>query len=143
MLSAKASESDEAFLYASRQLDELMKGVEKILTSQPEEGQAVTSSSTGANASDCENTEVFIDGNAIEDQDDNGLRLKEHTVLDRGRITSVNGESSLTEGIQNVEAPPQSTSTCISSSPPVYVSTQATAANSMIQVMLSLNSSWL
>lgn len=140
MLSARASESDEAFLFASRQLDEMMEGVEKILTLQHEEGQAVTSSSTGANAAECENTEIFIDGNAIEDQDDSRVRLKERTVLDRGQLTSVNGEGPVTERIQNVEAPSQSIATCISNSPPVYVSTQATAANSMIQVILCLTS---
>ncbi|KAH7537985.1 hypothetical protein FEM48_Zijuj03G0151200 [Ziziphus jujuba var. spinosa] len=133
LLSAKASESDEAFLFASRQLDELMEGVEKILKLKPDEAQAVTSSSSGANASECENTEIFLDENAIEDQDDNRIKLKGQTILDRGQLINVNEEGSPTERIQNVEAPPQSTITCISSSPPVYVSNQDTAGNSMIQ----------
>ncbi|KAL6123265.1 hypothetical protein ACLB2K_075787 [Fragaria x ananassa] len=47
MLSTRASESGEAFQYAARQLDQVLQGVEKILTLKPGDAQVVTSSSTG------------------------------------------------------------------------------------------------
>ncbi|PON50836.1 FHY3/FAR1 family [Parasponia andersonii] len=130
---ARASESEEAYVYASRRLDEVMEGVEKILRLKPEEAQAVTSSSTGANASESEHTHIYLDRNAIEDQDDNRVNHRERAILDRGQPTNLHEKGSTTNGIPNVEALPQSTATCISSSPPVYVSPQATMGNPIMQ----------
>ena len=135
-LSTRASESEEAYVYASRQLDEVMEGVEKILRLKPEEAQAITSSSTGANASESGHPEMFLDGNVIEDQDDNRANHGDRAILDRGQLTNLNEKGSTTKGIQNVEALPQSTITCISSSPLVYVSPQATTGNPIMQVLI-------
>ncbi|KAH0978975.1 hypothetical protein GBA52_006152 [Prunus armeniaca] len=134
MLSAKASESEEAFQFAVGQLDEVMEGVEKILTLKPQDAQAFTSSST-ANASDSERAVIFPDGNAIEDQDDNvvkGAKEKETAVFDKGQLTNVNGEFSSTKRIQNVDTSLQNTDSCISS-PSLYVSPEGTTANPIMQ----------
>ncbi|KAL6291462.1 hypothetical protein ACE6H2_008972 [Prunus campanulata] len=134
MLSAKASESEEAFQFAVGQLDEVMEGVEKILTLKPQDAQAFTSSST-ANASDSERAVIFSDGNAIEDQDDNvvkGEKEKETAVFDKGQLTNVNGEFSSTKRIQNVDTSLQNTDSCISS-PSLYVSPEGTTANPIMQ----------
>ncbi|ONI25239.1 hypothetical protein PRUPE_2G291000 [Prunus persica] len=134
MLSAKASASEEAFQFAVGQLDEVMEGVEKILTLKPQDAQAFTSSST-ANASDSERAVVFPDGNAIEDQDDSvvkGAKEKETAVFDKGQLTNVNGEFSSTKRIQNVDTSLQNTDSCISS-PSLYVSPEGTTANPIMQ----------
>lgn len=134
MLSAKASESEEAFQFAVGQLDEVMEGVEKILTLKPQDAQAFTSSST-ANASDSERAVIFPDGNAIEDQDDNvvkGAKEKETAVFDKGQLTNVNGEFSSTKRMQNVDTSLQNTDSCISS-PSLYVSPEGTTANPIMQ----------
>ncbi|XP_021826892.1 protein FAR1-RELATED SEQUENCE 5-like isoform X2 [Prunus avium] len=134
MLSAKASESEEAFQFAVGQLDEVMEGVEKILTLKPQDAQAFTSSST-ANASDSERAVIFRDGNAIEDQDDNvvkGAKEKETAVFDNGQLTNVNGELSSTKRILNVDTSLQNTDSCISS-PSLYVSPEGTTANPIMQ----------
>ncbi|KAI5347009.1 PREDICTED: FAR1-RELATED SEQUENCE [Prunus dulcis] len=138
MLSAKASASEEAFQFAVGQLDEVMEGVEKILTLKPQDAQAFTSSST-ANASDSERAVVFPDGNAIEDQDDSvvkGAKEKETAVFDKGQLTNVNGEFSSTKRIQNVDTSLQNTDSCISS-PSLYVSPEGTTANPIMQGLYS------
>ncbi|KAJ1402510.1 Zinc finger, PMZ-type [Sesbania bispinosa] len=69
-LSARASESVEAYQFAARQLDEVMEGVEKILTLKVEEAQVITPSSIDVNASESEPAEIFLNGHATEDQDE-------------------------------------------------------------------------
>ncbi|XP_060971432.1 protein FAR1-RELATED SEQUENCE 5-like isoform X1 [Cannabis sativa] len=132
-LSARASESEEAYVYAYRHLDEVIEGVEKILRLKPEEAQGVTSSCMGANASENEQSQVFIDGNAIDDKDNNKANHGERAVLDRDQLTILNEKSSATEGISNVEVLPQSTISCISNSLAVYVSPSATTGNHIMQ----------
>ncbi|GMN44646.1 hypothetical protein TIFTF001_013843 [Ficus carica] len=95
-----------------------MEGVEKILISKPGEAQAVISTSNSANASEGEPAEIFLNGNVIEDQDDSRVK---------------HNKGSTVQGIHNVEALAQSTVTCISSSPPVYVSPQVAAGNPIMQ----------
>lgn len=119
-IASRASESEEAFQFASRQFDEVMEGVEKILISKPGEAEAVISTSNSANGSEGEPAEVFLNGNVIEDQDDSSVK---------------HNKGSTVQGIHNVEALAQSTVTCISSSPPVYVSPQAATENPIMQVI--------
>ncbi|KAE8022493.1 hypothetical protein FH972_008288 [Carpinus fangiana] len=128
-LSARASESEEAFEFAARQLDEMMEGVENILNLKPEDAQALSSSSTGANASESEHAEIFLDGNAIDDQDENRVKgVKEKEVA----ISTMNGKASHPKVVQNIEASPPIV-TFISSSPTSYISPQATTANPIMQ----------
>lgn len=141
-LSVRASESEDAFQFAARQLDELMERVEKILTLKPEDAQAITSSSTGANASESEHADIFLDGDAIEDQDENTIKEakeKVRAIPDRGCLTNLNGKLSHTKGVQNIEVSPQTIVACISSSPRPYISSQATAPNNIMQVILCLS----
>lgn len=73
-ISARAAESDQAFKYAASQLDEVMQGVERIMTTKYYvEAQAITSSSTGVNATESEQTEIFLDRDATENQDVNDI----------------------------------------------------------------------
>jgi zinc finger SWIM domain-containing protein 3 len=134
-LSARASESREAFEFAARQLDEMMEGVENILNLKPEEAQALSSSSTGANASESEHAEIFLDGNAIDDQDEN--RVKGAKEKERA-ISTMNGKVSHTKVVQNIEVSPPIV-TFISSPPTAYISPQATTANPIMQVVLCLS----
>ncbi|KAG7986751.1 hypothetical protein I3843_03G097700 [Carya illinoinensis] len=137
-LSARASESEGAFQFAARQLDELMEGVEKILTLRPEDAQVITSSSTGANASESEHAEIFLDRNAIDDQNENRVKGPKEKVSgnsDRGPLVNVNGKLSHTKGVQNIEASPQDIVTCISSPSRAYISPQATTTNTIMQGM--------
>ncbi|KAM1183659.1 hypothetical protein ACFX15_001854 [Malus domestica] len=126
MLPARASESEEAFQFAVRQLDQVMEGVEKILTLSPEDAQAFTSSRTAANVSDTEHAKIFLDEFGIDNQDDNrvkGAEEKDGAVLDRGPLTNVNGE---------YNASIQNTGSCISSLL-LYASPQAATENAIIQ----------
>ncbi|PPD84392.1 hypothetical protein GOBAR_DD18671 [Gossypium barbadense] len=68
-LSARAAESYDAFHFASGQLNETIEGVEKILAQKAEDAQVIASSSSAATAPDSENVEIFLDGNAIDDQE--------------------------------------------------------------------------
>ncbi|KAM5557282.1 protein FAR1-RELATED SEQUENCE 5-like [Rosa sericea] len=120
MLSTRASESGEAFQYAVRQLDQVMEGVEKILTLKPEDAQAVTSSSTGTTTSDNEHAETFLDENAFENQGENGVKGANEqgsAVLDRGELMNVNGNFSSTDRIHISDASLQSNHSYISSEP--------------------------
>lgn len=91
-LSARASESMEAYQFAARQLDEVMIGVEKILTLKVEQRQVITSSNIDANASENEPAEIFLNGHSIEDQDEsnraNGGKDRRATS-DRGYLTTM------------------------------------------------------
>ncbi|KAM1914090.1 hypothetical protein ACFX14_001945 [Malus domestica] len=132
MLPARASESEEAFQFAVRQLDQVMEGVEKILTLSPEDAQAFTSSRTAANVSDTEHAKIFLDEFGIDNQDDNrvkGAEEKDGAVLDRGPLTNVNGE---------YNASIQNTGSCISSLL-LYASPQAATENAIIQASPGLH----
>ncbi|KAK7343667.1 hypothetical protein VNO77_12588 [Canavalia gladiata] len=136
-LSARASESVEAYEFASRQLDEVMEGVEKILTLRVEEGQVISSSGIDANASESEPGEIFLNGHAAEDQDEsdeaNGEKDRRATS-DRGHLTTMtcNGINSL-----NVEVSPPNSVVCISSPSSAYVSSQSTTPNPILQGLYS------
>lgn len=136
-LAARASESEEAFQFAARQLDEVMEGVEKILDLKPEEAQAITSSSTGANASENERTEILLDGNEINEQNENGVKggkVNDRTIPYNVQLTNLNEEVSHTKIAQSIEASP-SIVTFVSSPPAAYTSTHATNANPITQGM--------
>ncbi|KAM3682319.1 hypothetical protein ACJW31_12G064200 [Castanea mollissima] len=143
-LSARASESEEAFQFAASQVDEVMEGVEKILTLKHEEAQAVTSSSTGANVFESEHADIFLDGNTLDDQDENGVKgakEKERAIPNRGQLSNVNGKVSHTKGVQNIEASPPNIVNCISSSPRAIISSQATTPNPIMQGMYNFDTS--
>ncbi|KAL5796150.1 hypothetical protein ACOSQ2_000970 [Xanthoceras sorbifolium] len=140
-ISARAADSEEAFQFASRQLEEVIERVERILTLKTEEAQGITSSSTGANASDSENGEILLHGNAIEDQDEEsraqGTRERESSVRDRHNLQSANGRVSKSKRVENVQVHSPNTITCISSPPPTYVSPQDPPTNPVMQSLYS------
>ncbi|KAH7841205.1 hypothetical protein Vadar_027003 [Vaccinium darrowii] len=136
-ISARASDSDKAFAFASKQLDEVMQGVEKILTLKPsEETQAVTSSSTGAYASESDQAEIFQDRNAIEGQDDSNTfrrtNEREMTVSDEDPLNNLMEKISNSQASQNVHAPQLDTITSISYQP-AYVSSASSSLNPVSQ----------
>ncbi|TKY51268.1 FAR1-RELATED SEQUENCE 9 [Spatholobus suberectus] len=137
-LSARASESMEAYQFATRQLDEVMVGVEKILTLKVEEGQVITSSNI--DASESEPAEILLNGRAIEDQDEsnraNGGKYTRATS-DRGHLTTMTCNGTDSDRILNVEASPPNAVVCISSPSSAYVSSQSTAPNTILQGLYS------
>ncbi|KAK0581620.1 hypothetical protein LWI29_015982 [Acer saccharum] len=138
-ISARATDSEEAFQFASRQLEEVFARVERILTFNTYEAQGITSSSIGANASDGENADIRLDGNAIGDQDEEssriaqGTRERESSVLDRHKLKNANGRVSKSKRVENVQAHSPNIITCVSSPPPTYVPPQATTTNPVMQ----------
>ncbi|KAL6127758.1 hypothetical protein ACLB2K_071121 [Fragaria x ananassa] len=105
MLSTRASESGEAFQYAVRQLDQVLEGVEKILTLKSGDAQAVTSSSTGTTTFDIEHAENFLDENAFVNQGENGVKGENEQgsgVLDREAFTG----NPIAQGLHTFEARP-------------------------------------
>lgn len=137
-ISSRASASEEAFDYASRQLDEVIEGVEKILALKPEEAQGITSSSTAVNGSESENAELFLDEKAIEDQvEENGLagmKEKESSVPDRHQLENVNEKGCKKKRSQIAQPPSPNTV----SPQQVCVSTEAPTTNPLLQVILDL-----
>ncbi|XWS50579.1 hypothetical protein CRYUN_Cryun12cG0098800 [Craigia yunnanensis] len=127
-ISARAAESDDAFQFASRLLNEVIEVVEKILTLKAEEVQAIASSSSAANASDSENAEIFLDGNAIGDQDESSRAASKKgngtVVLHRHKQKNVPDGHSKTRRIQNERSNSMNSNTCISSLSPAYISPQ-------------------
>ncbi|XP_057473394.1 protein FAR1-RELATED SEQUENCE 5-like isoform X2 [Actinidia eriantha] len=137
-ISARAADSDQAFEYAARQLDEVMQGVEKMLTLKPtEETQALTSSSTGAYASESEHMEIFLDRNAIEGQDDSHtfMLANEREIMGKDPLNNLGEKISKTKTSQNVHPPPSDTvtSNSISCPPPAYVSSASSSLNHVSQ----------
>lgn len=137
-LSARASESMEAYQFAARQLDEVMIGVEKILTLKVEQRQVITSSNIDANASENEPAEIFLNGHSIEDQDEsnraNGGKDRRATS-DRGYLTTMTCNGADSDRILNVEVSPPNTVVCISSPSSAYVSSHSASPNPILQVI--------
>ncbi|GKV43297.1 hypothetical protein SLEP1_g50608 [Rubroshorea leprosula] len=136
-IAVRAAESEEAFQFASRQLHEVIEGVEKILALKPEEAQGDTSSSTPANASDSENAEIFLDDSVIDDQDgeSRALKRKKNKTAPSNRYKPKNMHeiSSVAKRIQNVRPDPPNMLMGISSPPQAYISPQASAPNPVMQ----------
>ncbi|XP_058181919.1 protein FAR1-RELATED SEQUENCE 7-like [Rhododendron vialii] len=136
-ISARASDSDKAFVFASKQLDEVMQGVEKILTLKPsDETQAVTSSSTGAYASESDQVEIFQDRNVMEGQDDSNTfrrtNEREITVSIEDPLNNLIEKISNSQASQNVQTPPPDNVTSISYQP-AYVSSASSSLNPVSQ----------
>ncbi|GAY51487.1 hypothetical protein CUMW_134550 [Citrus unshiu] len=116
-------------------LEEVIEGVEKILTSKPEEVQGITSSSTGANASESENAKVCLDENTVEDQNEVGrakwTKENKSCVPHRRKLKNIHGRSSKSRRVQNIQAQSPNTVNCISSPPPAFVSPQAPTMESL------------
>ncbi|XP_061359919.1 protein FAR1-RELATED SEQUENCE 5-like [Gastrolobium bilobum] len=138
-LSARASESVEAYQFATRQLDEVMEGVEKILTLKVEEAQVITSSSIDANASESEPAEIFLNRHAIEDQlESNRVNGEDRRATqDRDHQTTVNCNGTDSDRILSVEVSSPNTVVCIPSPSSVYVSSQSAAPNPILQGLYS------
>ncbi|XVE58596.1 hypothetical protein DITRI_Ditri04bG0182200 [Diplodiscus trichospermus] len=136
-ISARAAESGDAFQFASRQLKEVIEGVEKILTLKVEEAQVIASSSSAGNASDSENAEIFLDENAIEDQDEDSRtqskKENETSMLHRHKQKNVPDRGSKTKRIRNERSNSPNTITCISSPSPAYVSPQVSGPAPFMQ----------
>ncbi|OMO97920.1 Cytochrome P450 [Corchorus olitorius] len=135
-ISARAAESDEAFQFASSQLTEVMKGVEKILTLKAEEAQVVTTSCSTANASNSENEEIFLDGNAIVGRDESRAQSKDENevvVPHRRKVNNEQERSSKTKRIWNEKSNSPNTVTRISSPSPAYVSPQSSGPAPVMQ----------
>ncbi|XP_052197349.1 protein FAR1-RELATED SEQUENCE 5-like isoform X2 [Diospyros lotus] len=136
-ISARAAESGQAFDYAARQLDEVMQGVEKILTLKPlEETQAITSSSTGACASESEEPEIFLDRNEIEGQSNNGtfggINELEIAATNNGKIDNPMEKISKTKKSQILHLL-YSDAVTSTSPPPEYVSSASSSLNPVKQ----------
>lgn len=132
-ISARAADSADAFQFASRQLEEVIEGVEKILTSKSDEAQGITSSSTGANASESENADPFLDGNRNEDQEVDDKAQGTRANTDRRKLENINARSAKTKRDQNVKVQSRNALTCISSPPSAYVSSQPPTDNPVMQ----------
>ncbi|CAJ2630076.1 unnamed protein product [Trifolium pratense] len=124
-LSARASESVEAYQFAVRQLDEVMEGVQKILILKGEE----------EDASESAPAEIFRNGHATEDQD---VSNRVSGEIDRSATqdiaqTTVNYNQTDSDRILNAEVHPPNTVVCISSPSSPYVSSQSVTPNSLLQ----------
>lgn len=134
--SARASESDEAYRFAQRKLDEIMEGVEKILTLKGVETHIITSSSVDVNASENEPADIFLNGQAMEDQNESNRMDEEKegsSTPVRGHQTTMHCDGLDTERVLDVEVSPPDTVACISSPSSAYVSSQSTTPNPIMQ----------
>lgn len=140
-ISVRAAESEEAFQYASRQLDEVIEAVEKILMLKPEEAHGIISSSTAANVSESENAETFLDEKTVDDQDENnrvaGIKDNEDTLPDRHQLKYVKKKSFKRKGFPSAQPPEPYTVTSVSSPQEACVSTEAPTPNPLLQVIRS------
>ncbi|MBA0857678.1 hypothetical protein Goshw_015470 [Gossypium schwendimanii] len=136
-LSARAAESYDAFHFASGQLNETIEGVEKILAQKAEDAQVIASSSSAATAPDSENVEIFLDGNAIDDQEKScrtqSKKENEATEPHRHKQKSILQRGLKNRRIQNEVSNSPNTITCISSSSPTNVSPQASVSAPVMQ----------
>lgn len=136
-ISARAAESEDAFQFALRRLDELIEGVEKILMLKDEEGQGINSSSTVLNGFESENAEYFFDEKELEDLgEDNGVvgtKEKENAAPERHQLKNINGKSCKKNRFQLGQTPSPNTSGCISSPPKACVMTEGPTHNPLLQ----------
>lgn len=124
-ISARAAESDQAYEFAAKQLDEVMQGVERILTAKTfEEAQAITSSSTGANACETEPAEIFLGRDGIEGQDVDNIFKEtnemENSIPGDDLLNISNEEIPNTNINQNVQLASPDTVVAITCPPPTY-----------------------
>ncbi|KAA8533760.1 hypothetical protein F0562_031277 [Nyssa sinensis] len=142
-ISTRAAESDQAFEFAARQLDEVVQGVEKILKLKPsEEAQVITSSSTGANASESDQAEIFLDRNAIDVQDNNIMKEtveRESTFPDTDQLSNFSVGISKTRSAQNVQSPQRDT--VISCPTPACISSPSPTLNPVTQGSYNIEAS--
>ncbi|CAK8573556.1 unnamed protein product [Lathyrus sativus] len=133
-LSARASESVEAYQFAAKQLDEVMEGVQKILALKGDEAQVITSNSIHVDASENEPAEIFPNGHATENQDESNRVSTEVVRIatpDRWQ-TTVNYNQTNSDRILNGEPSPN-TVLCISTPASPYVSPQSGTPNPLFQ----------
>lgn len=119
-ISARAAESDPAFEFASRQLDEVMQGIERILNFKSFEV------SKGACASDNEQVDVGLDRNDFECQDADVLRgtvETESMVTDNDQLNQCDDQI----GSLNVRPSPPETGLSVTCAPATYISSPGPA----------------
>ncbi|KAJ6748018.1 PROTEIN FAR1-RELATED SEQUENCE 12-LIKE [Salix purpurea] len=133
----RAAESEDAFQFALRRLDELIEGVEKILMLKDEGGQGINSSSTVLNGFESENAGYFFDEKELEDLgEDNGVvgtKEKENAAPERHQLKNINGKSCKKKRFQLGQTPSPNTSGCISSPPQACVMTEGPTHNPLLQ----------
>jgi zinc finger SWIM domain-containing protein 3 len=141
-MSARAAESEDAFQFSLRKLDELIEGAEKVLMLKPDEGQGIYSSSTIVNGHESENAEVFLNEKAIEDQgEDNrveGSKERESDVPDRHQLKNVVGKGCQKKRFQLAQPPSPNIINGISSPPQACVTTEGPTHNPLLQVILTI-----
>ncbi|WCJ33355.1 FAR1-related sequence 5 [Euphorbia peplus] len=137
-LSATAAESEEAFQFVLRQFDEMIEGVETILTLKAEEGHGVIASGTATNGSESENAKVLSAETMVEDQDEGNVlaEVKENggNSPNGHQMKNVNTKSFKKKRSSNAPPTTPYTVTVASSAPQTHVSRQASAANPLLQV---------
>lgn len=134
-LSARASESEEAYLFAVSKLDEITEAVEKISTLKIVEAQVITT----VNASENEPGDIFLNGQPMENQDESNRHIEEKggkssPVGDHQTTNHSNGSDS--DRVLNVDVSPPNTAVCFTSPSSAYVSSQSTTPNNITQVVL-------
>ncbi|XP_021671692.1 protein FAR1-RELATED SEQUENCE 5 isoform X2 [Hevea brasiliensis] len=139
-ISARATESEEAFQFASRQLDQMIEAVEKILTIKHEEAHGIASSSTAANVSESGNAEIFLDKRTVEDQDEDnrvaGIEDNDGAVPERHQLKYMKEKSSKKHGFPSALPPAPDTDTFVSSPQQACVSTEALTSNPLLQEVM-------
>ncbi|XP_028806268.1 protein FAR1-RELATED SEQUENCE 5-like isoform X1 [Neltuma alba] len=134
--SARASESVEGYQFARMKLDEIMEGVERILALKGAETQIITSSSADAIAPENEPADIFLNGQAMEDQNESNRMEEEKegsSTPVRGHQTTMHCNGLDTQRVLDVEVSPPDTVACISSPSSAYVSSQCTTSNPIMQ----------
>lgn len=96
-ISGRASGSDVAYEYAAKQLDEVIRGVEKILSFESsDENCAITYSNTGTNASENEQAVILLNGSATEVENEGntgrGTCERANTRPDNGQVNNLHQE---------------------------------------------------
>ncbi|KAG8390298.1 hypothetical protein BUALT_Bualt01G0069000 [Buddleja alternifolia] len=118
-ISARAAESDTAFEFASRQLDEVMQGVERILNFKSYEG------AKGTCSSDNELADVDLDRNDFEGQDIDVLKGTAETESmgpDKDQLNHCDEQLANASGGLNVRPSPPETILSVACAPSTYIS---------------------
>lgn len=123
-ISAMAAESDPAFEFAARQLDEVMIGIERILNFKSFE------EAKGACASDNELGDVGLDRNDFEGQDVDvlkGTAETESMVPDKDQLNHCDEQIPGASGGLNVHPSPPGTVLSVACAPSTYISSPSPA----------------
>ncbi|CAI9767653.1 unnamed protein product [Fraxinus pennsylvanica] len=124
-ISARAAVSDSAFEFAARQLDEVMQGVERILTFKPyTEAKDITASGAGAYASENEMANIDLDKSEFEVQDVDiltGAAETESIVPDRDQLNHRDEAIPSKSGGLSMHRSPRETVLSVACAPSTYI----------------------